>query len=119
MRIGAYDYLTGKHQPLLMQKDVLNAHLSAFEVIYSLFPGKIAQHLGLFRGSYVLVGNKMVRYHNNFFRIEYLFYPELAEFFNRDRGGYIVRQYHIGPNIDEITRAQIFIAAMGSQYGFS
>ena len=61
----------------------------------------------------------MVGDHHHFFRIEDFFNPDFPEFLDGDRGRNIIRQNQISPDIDEITRGQIFTVGMGSQYFFS
>ncbi len=79
MRIGADNQVPRKHQSLLGQDHMLDAHLADLKIDQSLADGEITHHLDLLGGGDILVGHEMVRHHDHFLRIENPLQPDPLE----------------------------------------
>ena len=92
-------------------------HLTDFKINDPLLAGKFPHQLGLLRRINIFIRNKMVRHHDDFFRIKD-FHAQSAEFPDSDRRGDIIGQHHINFTIDKFTGADLFFAGMGCQNFF-
>jgi len=100
VRVGPDGEIARKHQALLGQQDVLNAHLANVIMMgESLFLGKAAHHGALLCALDVLVGSEVIRHHHDLLRVEDPVNAELLEFAHGDGCRDVVGQHHISGDL--------------------
>ncbi len=116
MGIGPYYYISRQDYTLLRQQAVLDTHPANFKIVgQPLFPGKVAQHLGLLGRFNVLVGSEMVRDQDNLFPVKHFPDSDFLKFLDSYGSRYVISQDNINLTVDQFSGLNLLPARVGSQ----
>ena len=116
MAVGANDAVACRHQALLGQQRVLDAHFAHIKEIQNIvFVGKIAALLALLGAFDILVGHKVIQHNVDLGAVKHRGEPGLVELVDGHRGGDVVAQHYIQIGIDQLPGLHFRQARMGCQ----
>ena len=116
MAVRANDAVARRHDALLGQEGMLDAHFAHVKEMKDVvFVGEIPALFGLGRALDVLVGDEMVQHDVDAGPVKDRVKARLLEFIDGDGGGDIVAKHHVQFCIDELARLDAAFAAVGGQ----
>ena len=103
VRIGADDHVARRHEALLGQQHVLDAHAADLEVVHEAVPaGEVAQYLRLRGRLDVLVGREVVGHEDDLGGVEDALEARLLELGDADRRGDVVGERQVDLGLDDL-----------------
>ena len=116
MAVGANDAVTGGHDALFRQQGVFNAHgAHVVEIQNVVLVGKFPALFGLLGALDVLVGHKVIQHNVHPGLVKDRIKARFLKFVDGDGGGDVVAQHNIQLGVDELSRLDGFLAAVGGQ----